>query len=349
MHFPEKSGKETSPSGRRHMVKVWITLFSLTLLVAIGAVRGLQFLNTPPSSVEIYKVVEIPEGAPFSAVSDLLRHEELITSRIFFRLLGLWTKSEKKIKPGEYALHTAMRPAEILDLLVRGKILQHPVVIPEGSTVRQIAQILQETKLVDADVFMKVIEDPTLMTEFGIEGENLQGYLFPDTYQFAKRTPPHEIVKRMVTQFQAVYDESFRRRADQLGMTQREIVTLASIIEKETGNPSERGLISAVFHNRLKKKMRLQSDPTVIFALTDFDGNITKKDLGIPSPYNTYRFIGLPPGPIANPGKDALYAALFPATVDYLFFVSKNDGSHFFSKNLREHNGAVNRYQRKRA
>ncbi len=196
---------------------------------------------------------------------------------------------------------------------------------------------------------MKVVEDPTLMAEFGIEGESLEGYLFPDTYQFAKRTPPHEIVRRMVTQFQTVYDESFRKRAAQLGMTLREVVTLASIIEKETGNASERGLISAVFHNRLKKKMRLQSDPTVIFALTDFNGNLTKKDLSAPSPYNTYRFIGLPPGPIANPGKESLYAALYPANVDYLYFVSKNDGTHFFSKNLREHNGAVNKYQRRRA
>src|SRR5579884_3329493 len=270
------------------MVKVWITLFCLTLVIAVGAVRGLQFLNNPPSAIEQYKVIEIPEGAPFNSVSDLLKREGLITNRIYFRLLGLWTQSEKKIKPGEYALHTAMRPMELLDLLVRGKILQHQVVIPEGITARQIAKIFEEAKLADADAFMKVVEDPTLMAEFGIEGESLEGYLFPDTYQFAKRTPPHE-------------------------------------------------------------KMRLQSDPTVIFALTDFNGNLTKKDLSAPSPYNTYRFIGLPPGPIANPGKESLYAALYPANVDYLYFVSKNDGTHFFSKNLREHNGAVNKYQRRRA
>lgn len=328
------------------MIKVWITLFCLTLIIAVGAVRGLQFLNNPPSPVEIYKVIDIPEGATYSGVSDLLKREGLITNRVYFRLLGLWTQNEKKIKPGEYALHTAMRPMELLDLLVRGKILQHQVVIPEGTTARQIAKILEEAKLAEADAFMKVVEDPTLMAEFGIEGESLEGYLFPDTYQFAKRTPTHEIVKRMVTQFQTVYDESFRKRADQLGLTQREVVTLASIVEKETGHPAERILISAVFHNRLKKKMRLQSDPTVIFALTDFNGNLTKKDLGAASPYNTYRFIGLPPGPIANPGKDSLYAALYPADVDYIYFVSKNDGTHFFSKNLREHNGAVNRYQR---
>lgn len=331
------------------MAKVWITLFCLTLVIALGALRGLQFLNNPPSPVETYKVIEIAEGTPFSGASDLLKTEGLITSRVYFRLLGFWTGNEKKIKPGEYALHTAMRPMELLDLLVRGKILHHQVVIPEGSSARQIAKMLEAAKLADAEAFMKVVEDPTLMNEFGVEGESLEGYLFPDTYQFPKRTPPHDIIRRMVTQFQTIYDESFRRRADQLGMTQREVVTLASIVEKETGYPSERSLISAVFHNRLKKRMRLQSDPTVIFALTDFDGNIKKRDLGIASPYNTYRFIGLPPGPIANPGKESLYAALYPADVDYLYFVSKNDGTHFFSKNLREHNGAVNRYQRKKA
>lgn len=331
------------------MVKVWITLFSFTLVIAVGAVRGLQFLNHPPSLAETHKVIEIAEGATYNSVSELLEQEGLITSRIYFRLLGAWTGNEKNIKPGEYGLHTAMRPMELLDLLVRGKILHYQVVIPEGSTARQIAKLLEAAKVTEAEVFMKVVDDPTLMSEFGIEGESLEGYLFPDTYQFPKRTPPQEIVRRMVAQFQAAYDESLRRRADQLRMTQREVVTLASIIEKETGHPSERGLISAVFHNRLKKKMRLQSDPTVIFALTEFDGNIRKKDLGIPSPYNTYRFIGLPPGPIANPGKESLYAALFPASVDYLYFVSKNDGTHIFSKTLREHNNAVNKYQRKRA
>ncbi len=328
------------------MTKFLFTLLCLTLFVAVGAVGGLFFLNDPPSQAETYKVVEVPEGTTFSAVSDLLKREGLITNRVYFRLLGIWTQSEKKIKPGEYAFHTAMRPTEILDLMVRGKIVQHQVVIPEGSTARQIARILEEAKLASSEAFLKVVEDPTLMSEVGIEGENLEGYLFPDTYQFAKRTPLRDIVRRMLMQFVMVYDESLRKRAQELGMTQQEVMTLASIVEKETGHPSERALIAAVFHNRLKKKMRLQSDPTVIFAMADFNGNITKKDLSIPSPYNTYRFGGLPPGPIANPGKESLRAALYPAEVDYLYFVSRNDGTHFFSNTLREHNGAVNKYQK---
>lgn len=332
----------------RNMVKLWAGLFLTMLLVAAGAIKGMSFLKNPPSPVETYKVIEIADGATFREAADLLEREGLITNRFYFRLLGKWTDSEKKIKPGEYALHTAMRPMDVLDYIVRGKILQHQVVIPEGASSRQIGQILQAAGIVSADVFQKGVEDPTLMAEFGIEGESLEGYLFPDTYLFAKRTPHLEVARRMLAQFQSVYDETFRKRAIELGMTQREVVTLASIIEKETGSPQERVVISAVFHNRLKKKMRLQSDPTVIFSLADFNGNLTKQHLMVPSPYNTYRFSGLPPGPIANPGKDALYAALFPAQVDYLYFVSKNDGTHFFSKTLREHNNAVNKFQRRR-
>jgi UPF0755 protein len=293
-------------------------------------------------------VVEIPEGASFGEATALLHQEGLITKPLYFRLLGKWTRSEKNIKPGEYALHLAMRPMEIMELLTRGKILQHPVTIPEGSTTVEIGKALEEAHLLSAERFQTVVHDPGLINEFGIEGETLEGYLFPDTYYFAKRTPPVEIVKRMVTQFQTNYNESLRKRADELGMTQREVVTLASIIEEETASPSERALISAVFHNRLKKKMRLQSDPTVIFSMTDFNGKLTKKNLQIPSPYNTYRFNGLPPGPISSPGRESLYAALFPADVDYLYFVSRNDGTHFFSATLRDHNTAVHKYQKRK-
>ena len=330
------------------MAKFWMTLFLLSLIVSIGAVQAALFLKNAPSSIEVYKVVEIPEGASLGEAASLLHQEGLVTKPLYFRLLGKWTHSEKSIKPGEYALHTAMRPMEILELLVRGKILQHPVTIPEGSTSLQIGKALEEARLVNADVFLKMIQDPALMQQFGIEGETMEGYLFPDTYSFAKRTPPQEIVKRMVTQFQTVYNESLRKRADELGMTQREVVTLASIIEEETASKTERPIISAVFHNRLKKKMRLQSDPTVIFALTNFNGSLTKKNLQVPSPYNTYRFGGLPPGPISNPGQESIYAALFPAEVDYLYFVSRNDGTHFFSSNLRDHNNAVRKYQKRK-
>jgi UPF0755 protein len=330
------------------MAKFWMTLFLFSLLVSVAAIQGMLFLKNAPSDIEVYKVIEIPEGASFGEATTLLHQEGLISKPLYFRLLGKWTHSEKNIKPGEYALHTAMHPMEVLDFLVRGKILQHPVTIPEGSTTVEIGKALEEAHLLSAETFQKVIHDAGLINEFGIEGETLEGYLFPDTYYFAKRTPPAEIVKRMVTQFQIHYDESFRKRADELGMTQREVVTLASIIEEETASPTERALISAVFHNRLKKKMRLQSDPTVIFSLTDFSGNLTKKSLQVPSPYNTYRFNGLPPGPISSPGRESLYAALFPAEVDYLYFVSKNNGTHIFSSTLRDHNTAVHKYQKRK-
>ncbi len=330
------------------MAKFWMTLFLFSLLVSVAAVQGIFFLKNAPSSIEVYKVIDIPEGASFGEATALLHQEGLLTKPLYFNLLGKWTRSEKNIKPGEYAFHTAMRPMELLEMLVRGKILQHPVTIPEGATSAQIGNALEEARLLSAEVFLKVVQDPLLLKEFGIEGETMEGYLFPDTYYFAKRTPPFEIVKRMVVQFQTVYNESLRKRADALGMTQREVVTLASIIEEETASPPERPLISAVFHNRLKKKMRLQSDPTVIFSMTDFNGNLTKKNLQVPSPYNTYRFGGLPPGPISNPGRESLYAALFPADVDYLYFVSRNDGTHFFSATLRDHNNAVRKFQKRK-
>ena len=330
------------------MAKFWMTLFLFSLLVSTAAIQGMLFLKNAPSAIEVYKIIEIPEGASFGEATTLLRQEGLITKPFYFRLLGKWTRNEKNIKPGEYALHTAMRPMEVLDFLVRGKILQHPVTLPEGSTSLEIGKALEEAHLLSAELFQTVIHDPVLMKEFGIDGETMEGYLFPDTYYFAKRTPPTEIVKRMVTQFQTNYNEALRKRADELGMTQREVVTLASIIEEETASPSERALISAVFHNRLKKKMRLQSDPTVIFSLTDFNGKLTKKSLQVPSPYNTYRFNGLPPGPISNPGRESIYAALFPADVDYLYFVSMNNGTHFFSSTLRDHNNAVRKFQKRK-
>ncbi len=329
-------------------MKWWVTLSTLFLLVAAGTYQGVSFLNRPPSSYGVYKTIDIPEGISFRLVSDLLANEGLITNRIYFRWLARWTQKDKKAKSGEYTFHTALRPMALLDLLVEGRVLLRQVVAPEGVTSREIGGILEKAGLVSSDIFYESVRDPDLLHELEIEGESLEGYLFPDTYQFAKRTPPIEIVRRMVAQFKTVYSEPFRRRADELGMTQTQVVTLASIIEKETAHPSERTLISAVFHNRLKRKMPLQSDPTVIFAIKDFNGNLTRKDLSTPSPYNTYMIKGLPPGPIANPGKEALYAVLYPEEVDYLYFVSKNNGTHHFSRTLSEHNAAVNLYQRRK-
>lgn len=326
---------------------ILIFFFLIVLTVSVGAVQGYVFLQNTPSQEEVQRTIEIEPGATFLEVTGLLNREGLITSSFFFRLLGKITQNESKIKPGEYQLHRAMRPAEVLGYLVRGEVLVHRVVIPEGTSSREIGAILEKGNILKAETFYQTAQDREIVKRLGFEAETLEGYLFPDTYYFSKQTAPEKIVDQMTKKFRETYDEAFQKQADALGMNQREVITLASIIEKETGTPSERRIISGVFHNRLKQKMRLQSDPTVIFSLAHFDGDIKRKDLLNDSPYNTYRVTGLPPGPISNPGKEAIYAALFPANVDYLFFVSKNNGEHFFSKTLKEHNEAVRLYQLK--
>lgn len=325
-----------------------IRRFNLSFLFLFFSVTLFQiflFLERGPELKGRSKIIEIKSGENFSEVTDRLNQEGLISRPASFRLLGRITGKERKIKPGEYRMHTALSPMALLDILVRGEVVQHLVVIPEGMSYKEIGQTLETAKLLEAASFYRVVEDQDLISQWGFEGKSLEGYLFPETYRFSKQMPPRQIAKHMATQFKTVYREAFQERAIDLGMTRREVVTLASIIEKETGAPEERPIISAVFHNRLKKNMKLQSDPTVIYSIADYDGNIRRKDLLNNSPYNTYHIIGLPPGPIANPGRDAIHAALYPADVSYLYFVSKNDGSHHFSRTLEEHNEAVRYYQ----
>ena len=305
------------------------------------------FLAAPPGSGRVAGTFEIADREPLSQVAARLEREGLIRNRLYFVAFGRLTGSERALKPGEYALTTAMRPLEILDRFRRGMVILHSFTIPEGYTARQIAQALGEAGAGSPDDFLRLVGDPELIRSLGLDLPTLEGYLFPDTYAFPRRVETEEIVRRMVARFQAVYRREWDARAAELGMTRHQIVTLASIIEKETSAEAERPFISGVFHNRLRLRMPLQSDPTVIYATPAFDGNLRKVDLRRDSPYNTYRRRGLPPGPIANPGQKALEAALYPVAVDYLYFVSKNDGTHQFSRSLREHNEAVNRFQRR--
>ena len=281
------------------------------------------------------------------AVAELLTERRLISNPLYFRLMGQWSGKDQKIKPGLYVFHTAMRPMEILDMLVLGKISQKEVIIREGLSVREIAKILYQAGLGSEQDFRTAASDPIILHEFGIGAESLEGYLFPDTYFIAEGASSEDIIKQMVGRFKSRFNALVEKKEISSELSQREIVILASIIDKETSSGDERPIISAVFHNRLRQGIRLQSDPTVIFGIPNFNGNITRKNLMTPSPYNTYLIPGLPPGPIGNPGEAALSAAMFPAEVDYIYFVSKNNGTHYFSKTLEEHNNAVNKYQRK--
>jgi UPF0755 protein len=327
---------------------VKVCLMVALLLVLALLLDVLAFLVLPPTFWGKEKRVLILRGSTFQEVVHVLDEEGLLRSPTRFYLMARVLGIAQRVKAGEYELSTAMMPSVILHKLVTGDVVKYRVTLPEGYTVRQIAVRLAERGIIDEpEEFLTVAFSSDFAVGLGIAGDGVEGYLFPDTYLFPKGLPPEEVIKRMVENFKRVYAPDFSLRATELGMTDREVVTLASIIEKETGLAEERPLISAVFHNRLKRGIPLSSDPTVIYGIKDFDGNLRKRDLEKRTPYNTYLIRGLPPGPIANPGRSSILAALYPAPVKYLYFVSRNNGSHHFSATLREHNEAVRRYQQK--
>lgn len=296
----------------------------------------------PPS-----KIIVIPDGSTFQFVASLLERERLIKSRSAFVMFGKSQSAERKVHAGEYELNAGMTPAEILSKLLSGQVLLHPLTIPEGLTLTQIADLVAQQGFADRAEFIRLAKDQAFIASLGIKAETLEGYLYPNTYKFPRTVKAREVLVAMVEQLRQVVGPDLLARMQELKMTMHEVLTLASVIEKETGSGGERPEISAVFHNRLKKHIPLQSDPTVIYGLPSFDGNLHKQDLSSPSPYNTYRVKGLPPGPIANPGIQAIRATLYPSDSRSLYFVSRNDGTHQFSATLVEHNQAVEKYQKR--
>ena len=325
-----------------------IMLLIAAAAAAVGAAGVWRYLDIPAGSDRIEKYVEIPAGAHFMEVAGILEREGIVKGVRRFRWLAWFKGNETKIKAGEYAFYAAMRPSEVLDRMVRGESRTVRVTIPEGFTMRQIADLLQEKGVAEGGAFLSLVSDPEFARSLGIQGDTLEGFLFPDTYRFTRGMGEKRIATTLVNRFRAVFNEAYRRRLAGLSLTPEELVTLASIIEKETAAPDERYLVSAVLHNRLKAGMPLQSDPTVIYGIAGFNGNLTKDDLRKAHPHNTYLTKGLPPGPIANPGEASLKAALYPAAVPYLYFVSRNDGTHQFSITQAEHDRAVAAYQRRR-
>jgi UPF0755 protein len=330
-------------SGRTKIFLVFLILFLLSSALALTGVA--YYLTRPADPLGGERIVIIPEGATLRQVAAGLQDKAIIRSRPAFLLLARLKKKGRSIKAGEYALSASMSPVDILKILSEGRVITHAVTIPEGYSREQIADLLAQKDLVKRGEFLSLTAGPQTLKLLGVSAPTLEGYLYPDTYRLSRGLTAATVVQILVRRFWEIITP-LQERIDQLDMSLHDIVTLASIVEKETALAAERPLIASVFLNRLQRGMRLQSDPTVIYGLQNFDGNLTRRHLQAKTPYNTYVIGGLPPGPIANPGREAIEAVLFPAETDYLYFVSRNDGSHEFSETLREHNRAVRKFQK---
>jgi UPF0755 protein len=331
-------------------LKKILLISSVLLFLGLGSllafILDLRHYADRPVSLEAKNiVVNIPSGQAFSVTADILFKAGIIESPFKFRMIARLKGYDKQLKAGEYILTASMPPIKILEKLVKGTVKLYKLTVPEGFNIYQIAELLAKEGFAEKNAFVEKATDPAFARSAGINAVNFEGYLFPETYYFPKNVSIKTIISTMVQRFWQVFRPEWQDRSKQLGFSIHEVVTLASIIEKETGAPFERPLISSVFHNRLRKKMRLESDPTVIYGLKSFDGNLNRKHLETLTPYNTYRIKALPPGPIANPGQASLEAALYPADTKYIYFVSKKNKTHQFSTNLKDHNQAVRKYQ----
>jgi len=289
-------------------------------------------------------LVDIPTGSSFLEVTEILNQAGLVKHRIFFYSLTIIKNARRHIRAGEYEFNTSMTPIAMINKLIRGEIKEYIILIPEDFSMKEIADRLYSEKLINKEIFFELARDKDFLKSLNIKAESIEGYLFPDTYYFNRSMNTRQIMKRMVDRFWEKVAPEMIKKAQELGFNTHQFVTFASIIGKESGDDAEKPFIAAVFRNRLKKKMRLQSDPTAVYDMDSFNGKVLRSHLRRNSPYNTYVIRGLPPGPIANPGVTSLQATLNPAPVNYLYFVSKKDGSHFFSDSLKEHNKAIYRY-----
>jgi UPF0755 protein len=289
----------------------------------------------------------VESGQGFSAVADELEKKGLLRWAVLFKAYVKYGGHNFTLKEGTYELTKSLKPKDLLQKLIKGEVRLVSFVVPEGFNMWQVAERLAaKFPHITLSQWNKAMTDPRYLNDLPSEAETLEGYLFPDTYRIREKPTIKEVLDAFKKSFLENASEDLIADGKILGLGLHQIVTLASIIEKETGKASERPRISSVFHNRMRKKMRLQTDPTVIYGIWErYDGNIRKIDLQTPTAYNTYTIDGLPPGPIANPGKEALRAAVKPVQSEDLYFVGRGDGSHTFSKSLQEHNAAVYQFQ----
>jgi len=322
------------------------TLALCALAVAVLAFQFWVFLHSPGSAQPQVRELNIESGMSAAAIARLLQNEEVVSDARKFYLLCWLKASGHKLQAGEYALSSFSTPGQILDQIVSGKVLLHRVTVPEGSTLADVATLVQEAGLAKAEDVLKLARDKELIDTFDLPTDSLEGYLFPETYYFSKAQNEKVILRSMVHQFRVHFSEQWQAQARRRGLSVQEVVILASMVEKEAVVDAERPVIAGVFFNRLSLNMPLQSDPTAVYDLPDFSGPITREQLLRQSPYNTYRNKGLPIGPICNPGAKSLKAVLYPDNVPYLYFVSNRDGTHRFSTTLEEHHRAVSLYRK---
>ena len=318
------------------------------LVVALAlATAGFAWLVLTPSAAvrQGPLMVTIPPHEGLLGIADRLARAQVIRSRPAFVVAALVRGVPRSLKAGEYEIPRDATTLDIVVLLESGRVRQHAILHPEGATVAELARALEAENLASADAVARAAMDRKFLDANGIEAASVEGYLFPDTYQFVRGMTPEEILGKMVQRMRAKLTPEIHGRARELGLSMHQLLTLASIIEREAIVKDEQRLIAAVFWNRMKIGMPLQADPTVQYAVAKERRALSRADLAVDHPYNTYVRPGLPPGPIASPGLDAIHATLEPAPVKYLYFVARDDRRHQFSTTMQEHNSAVTRYR----
>jgi UPF0755 protein len=331
--------------------RVLIAFIVLVLIAAGGAAWLVAGVNRPYQGFQgAEQFVDIPPGAGPAGIARRLVQAGVVRDAATFRLAVWLTGDGRRLQAGEYRFDRAVSARQVVEKIARGDVYLRPLTFPEGLTMRQMAALYEQKGFGTAADFLTAARNVSLVSSVDPAATDLEGYLFPDTYALPRHATADQLIARMVAGFRKALTPDVLQKAAGRGLGVRQLVTLASIVEKETGNAGERPLVAAVYSNRLKIGMGLQCDPTVIYALERagrYDGNLTRENLTFDSPYNTYRYAGLPPGPIANPGRSSLEAAADPADVPYLYFVSRNDGTHAFATTLEEHNRNVEEFQRK--
>ena len=323
-------------------MKRFLFILSIVPIVCIlGACTGIFILNRPTGVGK--KEVEIRPGATVKQISQQLYRKRLVHSPRLLQFLAQINGSSRRLKAGIHPFNGQMTTWEVLIELERPRDVTQNVTVLEGLEKKQVAVILSKQLNLDQNKLLLLMNSPTFCKTLSVQAKDLEGYLFPETYNFSTTVSEQQVLRRMVEHCHAVFDERRQRRARELDMSIHEVIALASIIEGETSWDSERDTIAAVYHNRLKKGMRLQADPTVQYAIPGGPRRLYYKDYDYDSPYNTYRHAGLPPGPINSPGRASIEAALFPADVDYLYFVATGEGGHIFTRTLQEHTTATKR------